>query len=152
MILGENDCLKRWKSSPSFIRIGQKLWIFLLMSNFWTSYAVFSYSDFRTIFCNSLYKLILECPRLKITLVFLSLVATLADLLPRLRGFHPFSRRNLSMSSYISFSVSLAYFSSPFSLIFPVGLRKSPMNTLVLKLKCSRWSFLMPFFSIYCNY
>ena len=125
---------------------------FLLVTNFWRC-AVFSCSDFRIIlFFNSLYKLILECPRPKITLVFLSLVATLADLLPRLRGFHPFSRRNLSMSSYISFSVSLAYFSSPFSLIFPVGLRKSPMNTLVLKLKCSRWSFLMPFFSMYCNH
>ena len=43
----------------------------------------------------------------------------------------------------------LAYFSSPFSLIFPVGLRKSPMKTLVLKLKCSRWRFLTPFFSRY---
>ena len=69
--------------------------------------------------------------------------------LPRLRGFQPFSRRNLSMSSYISFPESLAYFSSPFSLIFPVGLRKSPMKTLVLKLKCSRWRFLTPFFSRY---
>ena len=76
---------------------------------------------------------------------------TFADdfVLPRLRGFQPFSRRNLSMSSYISFPESLAYFSSPFSLIFPVGLRKSPMKTLVLKLKCSRWRFLTPFFSRY---
>ena len=76
---------------------------------------------------------------------------TFADdfVLPRLLGFQPFSRRNLSMSSYISFPESLAYFSSPFSLIFPVGLRKSPMKTLVLKLKCSRWRFLTPFFSRY---
>ena len=78
---------------------------------------------------------------------------TFADdfVLPRLLGFQPFSRRNLSMSSYISFPDSLAYFSSPFSLIFPVGLRKSPMKTLVLKLKCSRWRFLTPFFSRYCK-
>ena len=31
--------------SPNFMRIGQKLWIFLLMVNFWAC-AVFSYTDF----------------------------------------------------------------------------------------------------------
>ena len=73
-----------------------------------------------------------------------------AVLLPRRRGFHPFSRLNLSMSSNISFSESRTYFSSPFSLhLCPVGLRKSPMKTLVLKLKCSLWRSLMPFFSRY---
>ena len=71
------------------------------------------------------------------------------DLLPRRRGFHPFSRLNLSMSSNISFSERRTYFSSPFSRHLPVGLRKSPMKTLVLKLKCSLWRFLMPFFSRY---
>ena len=42
--LGENDYLMRQSFSTSFMRIGQKLWIFLLMVNFWVC-LFFSYSD-----------------------------------------------------------------------------------------------------------
>ena len=35
MKLGENVYLLGWSFFPSFMRIGQKLWFFLLMANFW---------------------------------------------------------------------------------------------------------------------
>ena len=65
------------------------------------------------------------------------------------RGFHPFSLRILSTSAIISFSLSVTYFSSPFSLIIPVGFKNSPMKIFVLKLKCSRWRLFTPDFSRY---
>ena len=36
MKLGENNHFLRWYFSPSFVKIRQKMWNFLLMANFWT--------------------------------------------------------------------------------------------------------------------
>ena len=40
--IGENNYLMRCFFSPNFIKIKQKMWIFLLMANFWTCLAFFT--------------------------------------------------------------------------------------------------------------
>ena len=66
-------------------------------------------------------------------------------------GFHPFSFLTLSISSFIMSSDNLTYFSSPLSSVSPLGLRKSPIMSFVLKLKFSLLIFVMFLFSKYCK-
>ena len=66
-----------------------------------------------------------------------------------LLGFHPFSLRTLSISSFISSQVNLTYFSSPLSSVSPLGRKKSPTINFVLKLKFSRLMLVTPRFSRY---